>query len=174
MSEQQRSSTKPSKPPPGHSRPSKPLASDHSSKVKSKSKSKSKNAPQEISSKRPVSRKYFLAPVPSQSYHQPRDPRFETLTKPSTSEDSFRKAYKFLEDYQRDEIALLKTQIRQSKDEREREKLEKALQSLQSRKESREAKDRAKEVLKGIKTAEREKIKMGKQPFYLKKSMFLW
>lgn len=141
--------------------------------IPSKPKSRSKNAPQEISSKRPVSRKHFLSTIPSHSRHQPRDPRFEILTK-SSSQDTFRKAYSFLEDYQRDEIALLKTQIRQSKDDAEREKLEKALQSLKSRKESREAKDRAQSVLKAMKLDEREKIKLGKRPFYLKKSIFPW
>ena len=88
--------------------------------------------------------------------------------------DEESEAYSFLEDYQRDEIALLKTQIRQSKDEAEREKLEKALQSLQSRKESREAKDRAQSVLKAMKRDEREKVKLGKRPFYLKKSIYPW
>jgi ribosomal RNA-processing protein 36 len=111
--------------------------------------------------------------VTSQS-HKARDPRFETLTK-STSQESSRKAYKFIEDYQRDEIALLKSQIRQSKDEYEREKLTKALQSLQSRKESREAKDRASDVLKARKRDEKEKVKLGKRPFYLKKSnLLIW
>ena len=90
----------------------------------------------------------------------------------STSQDSFRRAYDFLEDYQRDEIALLKTQIRESKDEADREKLRKTLQSLQSRKESREVKERAQEVLKALKKDEREKIKHGKRPYYLRKSIF--
>jgi ribosomal RNA-processing protein 36 len=48
--------------------------------------------------------------------------------------------------------------------------LEKALKSLQSRKDSREAKDRAAEVLKERKQGEMEKVRHGKQPFYLKKS----
>ena len=141
--------------------------------ISSKAKSRSKNAPQEISSKHPISRKHFLHTIPAHSHYQPRDPRFETLTK-SPSQDTFRKAYSFLEDYQRDEIAVLKTQIRQSKDDAEREKLEKALKSLQSRKESREAKDRAQGVLKAIKRDEREKVKLGKRPFYLKKSIYPW
>ena len=154
------------------SRPHSQSTKQPPSDIPSKSNSRSKNAPQEISSKRPVSRKHFLTTIPTHSQHQPRDPRFETLTK-SSSQDTFRKAYSFLEDYQRDEIALLKTQIRQSKDDAEREKLEKALQSLQSRKESREAKDRAQSVLKTKKRDEREKVKLGKRPFYLKKSTVL-
>ena len=141
-----------------------PRASNPSEKTKSKS----KNVPQEISSKRPVSRRHFLPPV--QNHHQPRDPRFETLTS-AVSEQSFRKAYNFLDDYQRDEITLLKTQIRQTRDTSEREKLERTLKSLLSRRDARIAKDRANEVLKKKKQEEMEKIKHGKQPFYLKKSI---
>jgi ribosomal RNA-processing protein 36 len=115
-----------------------------------------------------VSRKHFLPPV--SNHHQARDPRFETLTN-TVSEQSFRKAYNFLDDYQRDEIALLKSQIRQSRDTSEREKLEKTLKSLLSRRDARIAKDRANNVLKKMKDEEMEKIKHGKQPFYLKKSM---
>ena len=67
---------------------------------------------------------------------------------------------------------MLKIQIRQSRDTSEREKLEKTLQSLLSRRDARIAKDRANEVLRKKKEEEMEKIKQGKQPFYLKKSMF--
>src|SRR5579859_5238156 len=162
---QESSTTKKStKPPP---KPSKSAPQTKPSSTEPKS--KSKNAPQEVSSKRPVSRKHFLPSV--QNHHQPRDPRFETLTN-TVCEQSFRKAYNFLDDYQRDEIALLKIQIRQSRDTSEREKLEKTLQSLLSRRDARIAKDRANQVLRKKKEEEMEKIKQGKQPFYLKKSMF--
>jgi ribosomal RNA-processing protein 36 len=160
---QESTSTKRSKPSSSSLKSSKPLPPQ----AKSKPKSKSKNAPQEISSKRPVSRKHFL-PSLSEA-HKPRDPRFETLGNP-ISESSFRKAYNFIDDYQRDEITLLKTQIRAARDNAEKDKLEKALKSLQSRKDSREAKDRAAEVLKERKQEEIEKVRHGKQPFYLKKS----
>jgi ribosomal RNA-processing protein 36 len=156
-------STKRSNPSSSRLKSSKPLPPQPTSKPKSKS----KNAPQEISSKRPVSRKHFL-PTVSEA-HKPRDPRFETLGNP-ISESSFRKAYTFIDDYQCDEIALLKTQIRQARDTSERERLEKALKSLQSRKDSRVAKGRAVEVLRERKREEMEKVKRGKQPFYLKKS----
>jgi ribosomal RNA-processing protein 36 len=135
------------------------------------SKTKPKSGPQEVSSKKPVSRKRTLASIQPQR-HQRRDPRFDTLTNP-VDQQSFRAAYTFLEDYQRDEISLLKTQIKQSKDVNEREKLEKALKSLQSRKDSRIAKDRAQEVLNARKREEKEKVKQGKQPYYLKKSTLL-
>lgn len=158
LSKSQFSHSRSAKPPPTESLP--------------KSKSKSKNTPQEISSKQPVSRKHFLPTAQSQSYKS-RDPRFDTLTS-TVSQQSFRKAYGFLEDYQRDEITMLKAQIRQSRDPDDRERLSKALQTLQSRKESREAKDKAQDVLRTRKLEEKEMIKHGKQPYYLKKSMRLF
>jgi ribosomal RNA-processing protein 36 len=135
-----------------------------------KPKLKSKSAPKEISSKKPVSRKRFLSGIQTQS-HQARDPRFENLDK-STSKESFRQAYSFLEDYQRDEITMLKAQLKQTRDADERERVLKAIQSLTSRKETREAKDRAKDVLNAKK---KEIKKEGKKPFYLKKSIeYYW
>ena len=132
----------------------------------STSKPKSKNAPQEISSKRPVSRKRLLP-----TSHAPsRDPRFETLSTPTTVPSStLRASYSFLEDYQRDEIALLKTQIRATRDTEAKAQLEKTLQSLQSRREARKVKDRAEGVLSRRKREEREKVKQGKRPYYLKR-----
>lgn len=135
-----------------------------------KSKPKSKNRPQELSSKHPVSRKHFLPPPT----HTVRDPRFETLSGPDpTDEKSLRKEYSFLETYQADEMAALKKQVKQAKSEDERARLRVALQSLRERGERRRAKERAEEVLRERAREEREKIKMGKQPFYLKKSTFV-
>jgi ribosomal RNA-processing protein 36 len=48
-------------------------------------------------------------------------------------------------------------------------KLTKALQSLQSKKLARETRERAQGVLRERKREEKEKIKLGKRPFYLKK-----
>jgi ribosomal RNA-processing protein 36 len=137
--------------------------------TENKPKSKSKNGPQEISSKKPVSRKHFLQ-LANPQIHKPRDPRFETLNN-TVSQGSFRNAYSFLDKYQNDEISLLKEQIRTERDPDEKEKLRKTLQSLQSRRESQAAKKRAEEVLKERKREEKEKVTMGKKPFYLKKSM---
>jgi ribosomal RNA-processing protein 36 len=161
---QESSATKKSTRPPPKPSKSAPQTKPSSTEPKSKS----KNAPQEVSSKRPVSRKHFLPSV--QNRHHARDPRFETLSTTESSR-SFRKAYDFLDSYQRDEITLLKSQIRQSRDPSERERLQKALQSLTSRRDAKIAKDRANEVLRKKKEEELEKIKHGKQPFYLKKSM---
>jgi ribosomal RNA-processing protein 36 len=151
-----------SKQPPKSDPPSKP------SHNPPKSKPKSKNRPQEVSSKHPVSRKHFLPP-PNRTI---RDPRFETLSVPDPDEKSLRKEYSFLETYQADEMAALKKQVKQAKSEDERARLRLALQTLRSKGERRRTKDRAEEVLRERAKEEREKIKMGKQPFYLKKSTF--
>ena len=132
----------------------------------------SKSGPQEISAKEPVSRKHFLSSIPTYGF-KARDPRFDAISaKPS--KDSFRKAYSFLEDYQHNEISMLRLQIRQSRDPQERERLSKTLQSLQSRKETREAKDRASDLLRSRKKEEAEKVRKGKKPFFLKKSILLF
>ena len=100
-----------------------------------------------------------------------RDPRFEQLT-PTTQDKSFRQAYSFLESYQHDEMAALKRQMKQVKSEEEQEGLKKTLQSLKSKEDRRQANDRAAEVLREKQREEREKVKKGKRPFYLKKSTF--
>jgi len=69
-------------------------------------------------------------------------------------------------------MAALKHQIERTKTEKEREGLKKTLQSLKSKNERRRAKDRAAEVLREKQREEWEKVKKGKQPFYLKKSTF--
>jgi len=161
-----------------HTKPPSRLKPDRQPKspIEPNPKSKSKNAPQELSSKKPVSRKHFLH-LPTSQLHKPRDPRFDTLNN-TVSEPSFRNAYSFLDKYQRDEINVLKEQIRNERDSEQREKLKKTLQSLQSRREGRVSKERAEEVLRQRKKEERDKVAMGKKPFYLKKSIhfldWLW
>jgi ribosomal RNA-processing protein 36 len=97
--------------------------------------------------------------------HNPRDPRFDTL---STQEVS--SAYNFLDNYQRDEIALLNAQIKETRDSEVGEQLSKTLQSLRSRRDARQGKLRAEKVLRERKQRERELVEKGKQPYYLKKS----
>jgi ribosomal RNA-processing protein 36 len=145
------------------SKPPRPEPKPHST---SNPNPKSKSAPQELSSKRPVSRKHFLPNTTQPT----RDPRFETLSTPTVVPAStLRASYSFLEDYQRDEIVLLKTQIRATRDPEARAQLEKTLQSLQSRREAREKKVRAEGVLQERKREEKDKVAKGKRPFYLKR-----
>jgi len=128
----------------------------------------SKHAPTEISSKKAVSRKREVVPVAKREH---RDPRFESLSgRDYIDQSKVRKAYSFLEDYRDDEIKELKNSIRQVKDEGEKEKLKRKLLSMESRKKAQDRKDKAEEVLARHKKEEKELVKQGKKPFYLKEA----
>ncbi|KAF8534616.1 hypothetical protein BDD12DRAFT_755776, partial [Trichophaea hybrida] len=128
----------------------------------------SKNAPQEISSKRTVTRKReVVEPITRQ---KARDPRFDTAVNSRYDEHLFRKNYSFLEDYRNDEMRMLKEEIKKTKDERKSEQLAKKLKSMESQKQSQQNKDRLQQVLREHKKKERELVKQGKKPFYPKES----
>jgi ribosomal RNA-processing protein 36 len=122
----------------------------------------SKHAPTEISSKKAVSRKREVVAVTKREF---RDPRFEPL-----ATGSGRAAYSFLDGYRDDEIKELKIAIKNTKDEDAKEKLKRALMSMESRKRAQERKDKEKEVLAKHRKDEKELVRQGKQPFYLKKA----
>jgi ribosomal RNA-processing protein 36 len=126
----------------------------------------SKHAPTEISSKKAVSRKREVVPVAKREF---RDPRFEPLSG-YVDEAKVRAAYSFLDDYREDEIKELKAVIRTSKDEDTKEKLKRALMSMESKKQAQLQKQKEKEILDKHMKEEKELVKQGKQPFYLKKA----
>lgn len=126
----------------------------------------SKHAPTEISSKKAVSRKREVIPVTKRNF---RDPRFEPLT--GVVDDSkIRAAYSFLDDYREDEMKELKTAIKSAKDEDAKEKLKRALLSMESRKKAQMRKNKEQEILDRHRKEEKELVKQGKKPFYLKKA----
>lgn len=126
----------------------------------------SKHAPTELSSKKAVSRRREVIPVPKRVH---RDPRFEPV---SGEIDAYkiRKAYSFLEDYREDEMKELRATIRKTKDEDERDRLKRQLISMENRKKAQDRKDKADEVVRAHKQEEKELVKAGKKPFYLKES----
>lgn len=126
----------------------------------------SKHAPTEVSSKKAVSRKREVVVVKKREH---RDPRFESLAGP-VDESKFRVAYSFLDGYRENEIKELKDAIKITKDEESKEKLKRALLSMESKKKAQLRKDKEQEVLDRHKREEKELVKMGKQPFYLKKT----
>lgn len=125
-----------------------------------------KHAPAEVSSKKAVSRKREVIPVKKREY---RDPRFEPLSGP-LDQNKIQKAYSFLDDYRDDEIKQLKETIRTTKNEEEKERLKRELLSMESRKKADMQKKKAQEILDRHKKEEKERVKQGKTPFYLKKS----
>ncbi len=127
-----------------------------------------KHAPVEISSKKRVSRRRDFIDVPKV---QARDPRFLPLSKATPIDEiKARKAYAFLNDYQKDEMNQLRGAIKKTKDPIAKEKLQKALTSMESRQKAQERKDRERALLEEHRKKEKELIKQGKTPYYLKKS----
>ena len=80
--------------------------------------------------------------------------------------------YAFLDEYRDDEMKQLKETIRRTKptDEATKEALKRALLSMESRKKAQAAKDKQQEIIRTHRAKEKELIKQGKKPFYLKKS----
>lgn len=126
----------------------------------------SKHAPAVQSSKRAVTRRRDVVDFKKSTF---RDPRFDKAG-PRTDENTLKKRYGFLEDYKTSEMADLKTAIKKTKNEDEKEKLKRKLMSMESQKKAQERKDKLQEVAREHKKKEKELIKQGKQPFYLKKS----
>lgn len=124
-----------------------------------------KHAPTEISSKKAVSRKREVVPVPKREY---RDPRFESNTG-ILDQSQVQKAYSFLDDYREDEMRELKNAIKTAKDEDSKEKLKRALLSMESKKRAQIRKNKEQEILDKHRKEEKEAVKQGKKPFYLKK-----
>lgn len=113
-----------------------------------------------------MSRKREVVPVPKREY---RDPRFDAITG-YVDEAKVRKAYAFLDDYREDEMKELKNTIKNTKDEETKEKLKRTLLSMESRKKAQARKDKEEEVLDKHRKEEKELVKQGKKPFYLKKT----
>jgi len=126
----------------------------------------SKHAPAEMSSKKAVSRKREAIPVTKREY---RDPRFEALSGP-LDETKIKKNYSFLEGYRDDEMKKLKDEIRKTKDPTAKETLKRALLSMESKKKAQQAKDKQQDIIREHRAKEKELIKQGKKPFYLKKT----
>ncbi|TDZ51625.1 rRNA biogenesis protein RRP36 [Colletotrichum trifolii] len=126
----------------------------------------SKHAPTEMSSKRQVSRRREVIAVPKMEV---RDPRFDPLSGP-VDEAKARKAYAFLDEYRADEMKQLRAEIRKTKDATKKEEMKRLLLSMESKMKARQRKDREQEVMADHKRKEKELVKQGKQPFYLKKS----
>ncbi|KAL1867126.1 rRNA biogenesis protein rrp36 [Diaporthe australafricana] len=134
----------------------------------------SKHAPQEVSSKRYVSRRREIIPVKKVQY---RDPRFDPLVtgqsvKTKADDDHARKAYAFLDEYRDDELRKLKGAIKKARTPAEKEQLERAYMSMESRKKARDKKDKERAVVEEHRRREKELVKQGvkSKPFYLKKA----
>ncbi|MCJ1256610.1 rRNA biogenesis protein rrp36 [Lignoscripta atroalba] len=125
----------------------------------------SKHAPAELSSKKAVSRKREVVAV---TKREVRDPRFEALSG-LLDEERVKRNYSFLTDYQASEMKSLKDTIRTTREPSTKETLKRALLSMESRQKAQQAKDLQQEIIRDHRTKEKELIKQGKRPFYLKR-----
>ena len=126
----------------------------------------SKHAPMELSSKKAVSRKRSVVPI-----HKimRRDPRFEPAIG-KVNDDQVKKNYAFLSGYRESEIAELKAGLRKAKDPIAKETLKRALTSMESKKRTERLNEQRQEVVRQHRREEKEKVRQGKTPFYLKNS----
>lgn len=133
----------------------------------------SKHAPTEVTARRAVTRKREVVPVQKV---QARDPRFGPLgggaghTNAALQEKAQRENYAFLEKYRDDEMAALRAEIKKTKNPAAKERLQRSLMSMQSRRQAQQRKDAERAVVEEHRRAEKERVKQGKTPFYLKKS----
>jgi ribosomal RNA-processing protein 36 len=127
----------------------------------------SKHAPAVQSSKRMVSRKRQVVEVKKPVF---RDPRFENIGGPQPDDNTLTKRYSFLNDYKQSEVADLKKAIKKSRNGDEKEQMRKQLESMESQMKAQQRKDELQAVKQQHKQKEKELIKDGKNPFYLKKS----
>ncbi|KAH7152472.1 hypothetical protein B0J13DRAFT_264905 [Dactylonectria estremocensis] len=126
----------------------------------------SKHAPQEQSSKRPVSRLREIIPDTRRQF---RDPRFDPLAGP-LDEAKANKAYAFLDEYRDSEMADLRVEIKKAKDPDVKEALKRQLLSMESKKKARVRKEEGDSLLREHRKREKDLVAQGKTPFYLKKS----
>lgn len=148
------------------------LSAEAKAKLKAKAaeraKRASKHAPMEVTSKKPVSRRRDIVEIPKV---KARDPRFDPIpgARP-LDERKARQAYAFLDEYRDAELKELKAAAKKEKDSRKQEELKREVLRMESKKKAQERKDREKKIIEEHRQAEKELVRQGKKPFYLKRS----
>ncbi|KAM3561787.1 hypothetical protein MY1884_002216 [Beauveria asiatica] len=127
----------------------------------------SKHAPQEQTSKKPVSRRREILADPRR---RARDPRFDPAVGSVVAEDKTRRAYAFLDEYREREMGDLRAAIKKCTDPADREAMKRQLLSMESRKKAQRNRDEAEGLLREHREKEKTLVARGKQPFYLKRS----
>ncbi|KAI0032742.1 hypothetical protein K488DRAFT_70391 [Vararia minispora EC-137] len=138
-----------------------------------------KHAPQEITSKRPVSRHRQVVEIQKL---EPRDPRFIPMTGPLDA-SKFRAQYSFLSEFHLQELSTLRDNLKRARKllassprdlRAEREAEVERLERAYKRAESTVSRDKREKIeqdaLEKAKKEEKEKRKQGKGVFYLKNS----
>jgi ribosomal RNA-processing protein 36 len=126
-----------------------------------------KNAPSEMRSDRPVRR---LRVTANNSVKKSLDPRFTDFSG-ALNEQLFSKNYSFLDEYRDSEIKILSKALKSSKGEDEKAELKSELLKMKQQSKERRLSRQVTERLEQMKSVEKDKLKQGKQPFYLKRSV---
>ena len=124
----------------------------------------SKHAPTAQSSKHQVTRKRAVIDAPKR---KTRDPRFGPMAG-AVKDDKLDANYAFLTAYQTSEMSDLKTAMKKTKSVEERETLGRELMAMQNRRRARDDKERRQAVVREHRRKEKEAVKEGKKPYYLK------
>lgn len=143
--------------------------SDASSDSDAPLEAKSKHAPMSQSSTRPVSRKRAILPELSQNPTHARDPRFHASVSGYVDQDAVARNYSFLNSYQQSELSTLKAALKSTKSADDREHLQRRINSMGNKLKASAAKEREKELLREVRKKEREGVRQGKRPFFMKK-----
>lgn len=126
-----------------------------------------KNMPQEITSKKQVSRKRTII---EKGKSKARDPRFEPLSG-HLNQGLFEESYQFVKELQQKELELLKKELKTEKDPERIRKLQDTLQKMYSRQNAAKNKAQTQKVKKEFEKKEKELVKQGKKPYFAKKSV---
>ena len=126
---------------------------------------KDKERPPEFSSKRP-------RPVHKRTgdRNRPRDPRFDERAGPFC-EDSFGRAYSFLEEVRETERCEVEREVRRAGESADTSQLLTLLDRMRAQARARRERARDREVERRWVKAERERVGRGKRRFYLKRSV---
>eukprot|EP00800_Vazella_pourtalesii_P012051 TRINITY_DN2871_c0_g1_i1.p1 TRINITY_DN2871_c0_g1~~TRINITY_DN2871_c0_g1_i1.p1 ORF type:complete len:251 (-),score=66.83 TRINITY_DN2871_c0_g1_i1:550-1302(-) len=126
--------------------------------------SKEKDRPPEFSSKKRP-RPLWNRPTRNQ---RPRDPRFDERTG-ALNEDSFGRAYSFLEEVIQEERREVERELDKREGDEDTVKLRNLLDRMKAQQRARKERARDREIERKWQREEREKVGKGKRRFYLKK-----
>ena len=125
-----------------------------------------KNAPAVMKSNRPVRRLRIDANNTTRKF---RDPRFVEGSG-TLDEDRFHQNYAFLDKYQEDEVNELSRALKKTKNPTDKDQIKTELQAKKQEMTERRRSMKVKARLQSVRAEEREKVKNGKTPFFLKRS----
>lgn len=125
-----------------------------------------KNRPMEVSSKQ---RHDPLSKLPKVKERVVRDPRFDDISG-TFREDIFHRDYSFIKDLKIEEKKKVKKQLKKEKNEEKKRKLKQLLNKMTQEEQTTETRQNKKKLLQDWKEKERERVKEGKTPYFLKKS----